>query len=159
MQAIIDRLISDFQNGRISRRQVVTRLVGLIVSLTGVGHAARTTEGAPTPFRAVGLNHIALKVTDVARSRVFYTDLLGMSVSTEDRSSSFLTCGDQFVALFRSDEPGLDHYCYAVEDYDVNTAEKTLRAHGLESYTESNRIYFDDPDGLEVQLSSVRHRA
>jgi catechol 2,3-dioxygenase-like lactoylglutathione lyase family enzyme len=100
-----------------------------------------------------------LAVTEIARSREFYTQLLGLEVTGESRSSCFMTCGDQFVALFRSAEPGLDHYCYSVENYGVDRAAETLRGQGLEPRIRGNRIYFDDPDGIEVQLSSPEHRA
>jgi catechol 2,3-dioxygenase-like lactoylglutathione lyase family enzyme len=113
----------------------------------------------PPTFRAVGLNHIALTVTDIRRSREFYVKHLGLTVTSESNSSCFLTAGGNFVALFRGERPGLHHYCYSIEDYSVGVAAQRLRMQGIESRTQGDRIYFDDPDGLEVQLSSPDHRA
>ena len=62
-----------------------------------------------------------------------------------------------FLALFKSDKPGLDHYCFSVKEYDAGDAVKRLEAVGLEPRRSSNRVYFDDPDGLEVQVASTSH--
>ena len=93
---------------------------------------------------------------DVARE--FYKKHLGLKVVRDGgERNCFLTCGKNFVALFGSDEARMDHYCYAVRDYSVESAAEKLRAQGLVPRTQGNRIYFDDPDGLEVQLSAARH--
>ena len=72
-------------------------------------------------------------MTDVARSRDFYVEHLGLEVSSESLPSNcFLDCGDHFVALFRAPSAGLAHYCYSIPDYDQQDAAKRLRAAGLE---------------------------
>lgn len=155
MKAIIDRLLHDFEEGRLSRRQLVHHLGAMAaVAVPGAAAAPPAAQEPGPTFQAVGLNHIALSVTDIPRSRDFYVRHLGLTVTRESESSCFLDCGSQFVALFRTEQPGLNHYCYAVEGYDVDAAEETLRAAGLPPRVSGNRIYFDDPDGLEVQLSA-----
>ena len=54
----------------------------------------------------------------------------------------------------------MDHYCYAIKNYDVDVAEEKLKAEGLNPrvHREGGRIYFEDPDGLTVQLASKTHR-
>ncbi len=54
----------------------------------------------------------------------------------------------------------MDHYCYAIKNYDVDVAEEKLKAEGLSPrvHREGGRIYFEDPDGLTVQLASKTHR-
>ena len=52
----------------------------------------------------------------------------------------------------------MDHYCYSVKDYDVRDAERKLKAAGIEPRVRGgNRIYFEDPDGLTVQLAAETH--
>ncbi len=156
MLARIARMIGEFETGRLTRRDLIAGLAALAAAGGAIGRAP--AAGAPRgAFRAVGLNHIALNVTDVARSRAFYVEHLGLRVSSESRGSAFLRCGDQFVALFRSPDPGMDHYCYAVEGYDAGDAARRLEARGIRPRVTRDRIYFDDPDGLEVQLSSPGH--
>lgn len=154
MERQIDRMVQDFERGRLSRRDLVGSLSLLLAAAAG----GRAAAAGTTPFQAVGLNHIALSVTDVGRSRDFYVQLLGLSVARESESSCFLTCGDHFVALFRSRQSGMDHYCYAVENYSVQEAAEKLRSRSLEPRISGNRIYFSDPDGLTVQLAASGHR-
>ena len=159
MHVEIERMIGDFEHGRITRRQLTGQFVALMAIIGGASRAVAGQQESVSTFDAVGLNHIALNVTDISRSRDFYVKHLGLTVSRESNSSCFLTCGDNFVALFRSSDAGLDHYCYSIEDYNVKSAAERLRAQGLQPRITDNRIYFDDPDGLEVQLSSRGHRA
>jgi hypothetical protein len=152
MEAMIERLVACFERGELSRRQVIAGIATLVAAAgqPSAGEAAQQ----PATFRAVGLNHIALRVTDIPRSRDFYIRHLGMEVMSESASSCFLRCGEHFVALFRRDPAGMDHYCYSVEDYTVIGAADKLRAQGFEPRVTGNRIYFPDPDGLIVQLAA-----
>ena len=61
--------------------------------------------------------------------------------------------GDFFLTLFRWDRPGLNHYCYAIKEYGADRAEEKLKAAGLKPRREGNRVYFHDPDGIEVQVA------
>ena len=52
----------------------------------------------------------------------------------------------------------MHHYCYSVKNFDVNVASKKLKAEGLNPRVRgSERIYFEDPDGLTVQLADENH--
>jgi catechol 2,3-dioxygenase-like lactoylglutathione lyase family enzyme len=138
----------------------VSRLAGLGAAVAGAGSAPVSAQSAGPTFEAAGLNHIALRVTDVARARDFYQKHLGLPVASQSLPGRcFLQCGPQFVALFRGNRAGMDHYCYSVPRYDQQEAARKLRAHGLEPRLAGNRIYFSDPDGLEVQLADPSHRA
>ena len=158
MYANIERMIGDFEHGRMTRRQLAGQFAALMAIIGGASRAVAGQQESASTFHAVGLNHIALNVTDISRSRDFYVKHLGLTVSRESNSSCFLTCGEHFVALFRSSDAGLAHYCYSIKDYNVNSAAERLKAQGLQPRIAGNRIYFDDPDGLEVQLSSCGHR-
>ncbi len=159
MKSEITKLVGQFESGRINRRQLVAGL-GSLVAVLSTNNQVHAAESEST-FEAVELNHIALRVTDVLRSREFYKKHLGLTVARDGgERNCFLNCGNNFVALFRSDEPRMDHYCYAIKDYDVNKAEEKLNEHNLEPRVvrDAGRIYFKDPDGLTVQLASSTHR-
>lgn len=159
MEREVGALLGEYEAGRFSRRELVVHLAALAGAATFAGRNAVAEEVAPT-FQATGLNHIALRVTNVQRSRDFYLKHLGMTVSRESAMNCFMTCGDNFVALFRGSEPSMDHYCYSVEGYNVKEAVATLKEEGLNPSNPggSQRVYFDDPDGLTVQLASDSHR-
>jgi catechol 2,3-dioxygenase-like lactoylglutathione lyase family enzyme len=74
----------------------------------------------------------------------------------EGEQNCFLTCGKEFVALFKADKPSMNHYCYSIPRYDPDEVVKRLKDAGLSPRRRSDRVYFDDPDGLEVQVAAVR---
>ena len=150
----IEQLVEAFEAGRVTRRQLVGGL-GAVVATAVAGSGAVPASGTQSTFRSVGLNHVALRVTDIPRSRDFYVKHLGVRVLQDGSRNCFLGCGaNNFVALFQAQEAGLAHYCYTIEDYEAGRAVETLRGVGLEPERHANRVYFEDPDGLTVQLAS-----
>jgi catechol 2,3-dioxygenase-like lactoylglutathione lyase family enzyme len=159
------KLLADFEAGTITRRQLVTRLMALGAAGAMLGSSGRAQETAtpddpaterPT-FQATGLDHIALDVTDVPRSRDFYLRHLGLRVIRGDERAMFLGAERNFfLTLFRAEKPALNHYCYGIDAYDPDSAVTRLRAAGLEPRRTGGRVYFPDPDGLTVQVASGR---
>jgi catechol-2,3-dioxygenase len=157
MEPTIDRLVQDFERGRLTRRELVTHVAVVATALAMSGAQSKAHAEESSTFKATSLNHIALNTPDIAVSRDFYAKHLGMTVSREGANNCFMTCGDNFVAFFKSQESSMNHYCYSVENFDVKKAETRLRAEGLAPRREGNRIYFQDPHGLTVQLASGTH--
>ncbi len=90
MEALIARLLSDFENGRMSRRQLVQSLAMAAIAapfasaaastnehLNKLGAASPATPPAAVPYKTVWLDHISFGCTDYKRSADFYTDLMG----------------------------------------------------------------------------------
>jgi len=159
MDNVISDILEEYEAGQLTRRQLVGRLSG-VFALAAKATSGDTGSVSGSTFRGLGLNHIALRVTDVERSRDFYSQHLGLEVASESLPHNcFLNCGANFVALFRANEAGMHHYCYSVVAFDQQQAAEKLRAVGLEPSLQGNRIYFQDPDGLTVQLAAENHRA
>ncbi len=156
----LERMIAAYEDGKLTRRQLMAQLGAFVVAVGGAGRltAAANDDEPGGTFQAVGLNHIALSVTDVERSREWYKKHLGLKVIRDGERRCFLSCGEHFVALFRSSEPGMDHYCYTVPEYDPAKAFETLTAAKLKPRRHENRVYFDDPDGLTVQVAGKNNR-
>jgi metallothiol transferase len=154
MERIISGMLEEYERGNVSRRH-------LIQSLAALALIAPPSSAAESTFKGVGLNHIAIRVTDIRRSREFYQKQLGLPLIRESETSCFLKVGDEFLTLFKNEHPGLDHYCVAIENFKPEAVMSELNRQGLNPRrpTGTDRIYFPDPDGLEVQLSSVEHRA
>ena len=154
MKKTISDLLTSYERGGISRRELIGAL-----ALMALGTSA--SRGASSPFQAIDVNHVALNVTDIPRSRDFYRDLLGMPVVRESASSCFLGLKGNFLALFRNAQAGMNHYCLSIENYKVGPVTEKLKRQGLNPRqpSGSDRVYFDDPDGIEVQLSSKDHFA
>ncbi|MBM3814003.1 MAG: VOC family protein [Acidimicrobiia bacterium] len=149
MKHLIDRMLDEYDSGRIRRRDLVAGLAAL------AGAAPAT---AASTFRGVEINHIALRVTDVVRSRDFYQKHLGMPVVSESANNCFLGLGKNFLALFKGDRAGMDHYCIAIDGYKVEQVTEELKRQGLNPRRTADRVYFPDPDGLTVQLSAAGHQ-
>ena len=161
MQTQIIRMISDFEHGRLSRRQLITHLIAMMAATTGVTRAfadQQNRESASNPavstatFDAVDLNHIALSVSDVERSTKWYEKHLGLK---RMGSEGFLTTGKGWLALFQGEKPGLHHYCYSISHYDPAAAVERIKAVGLTPKRRGGRVYFDDPDGIECQVAGA----
>jgi catechol 2,3-dioxygenase-like lactoylglutathione lyase family enzyme len=132
----IATMLTHYEQGKLSRRQFIQALA----VLAAIPQAA---PAADSTFQGVGLNHIALRVTDLSRSRDFY--------------SCFLRVGRKFLALFRGQNSRMDHYCFEIENFNASQVVEKLKQAGLSPRRSGNRVYFPDPDGLTVQLSSVEH--
>jgi len=154
MQHIIAKILSDYDRGIVSRRQLIQALTG-VVSAAGVARAANST------FQGVGLNHIAIRVTNVQRSRDFYQKHFGLPVLHEAEDNCFLGLGKNFLTLFKNEKPGLDHFCIAIENFRADAVMEELKRQGFKPRRPAgtDRVYFPDPDGLELQLSAIDHHA
>jgi catechol 2,3-dioxygenase-like lactoylglutathione lyase family enzyme len=157
----IVRLLDDYDRGRVSRRTLLAALAfGLAAPALGRGASQdEARDDVPPTFGALEVDHVALRVTDVARSRDFYRRHLGLTVTSNSRRSCFLNCGEgDFLALFQSETPGLDHFCFAVPEYDPADAVQRLTEAGLDPDRQENRVYFKDPDGIRLQVARRARR-
>lgn len=154
MNKLISDMLTRYERGHLSRRDLVRGLAAFTALSQARPAAAHST------FQGVEVNHVALQVTDIKRSRDFYQKHLGLPVVRETETNCFLDLGENFLALFRNSNPGMNHFCIAIEDYEVGKVTAELNRQGLSPRQPegSDRVYFDDPDGIEVQLSGVNHQ-
>jgi catechol 2,3-dioxygenase-like lactoylglutathione lyase family enzyme len=154
MCELIARMLERYEAGRLDRRDLIRAL-----ALLAAGAPAAPAAGSI--FQGAGLNHIAVRVADIPRSKAFYQRLLGSPLISESSSSCFLKLGGQFLTLFKNQRPGLDHFCTEIEGFQADAVMDRLRKEGFQPRRPegTDRIHFPDPDGLEVQLSAIGHRA
>jgi metallothiol transferase len=160
MREAADELVGRFERGSISRRELVAALLALAARSAGAAPA-----GAAKPIQVSGIDHVALRVSDVETSARFYTSLFGATVRSQSPTSAFLDVGDDWVALFGrgvastgygATDPGVDHLSFhSVQVRSAAERMGALREHGLEPVSPpgSGRVYFKDPDGNILQLS------
>jgi catechol 2,3-dioxygenase-like lactoylglutathione lyase family enzyme len=113
-------------------------------------------------IRTTGVDHVVLHVSDVQRSKKFYTDILGMTAYREDEGQVFMHAGQQGVALFKKqgDSPlmagsDLNHLALNVAAGTYETLKAELEKAGVAVSGrpgEERCIYFRDPDGHRLQL-------
>ena len=150
----ISKMVEDFERGKMTRRELVGHLTAVMAAMAVVPTVGTAQTEATSTFQATSVDHVALSVTDVARSRRFYERHLGLEVTRDNGAEScFLSCGKDFLALFRAQDPGLHHYAFSIDDFSADSVVERLEAAGLTPKRRGNRVYFDDPDGIEVQVS------
>ena len=124
------------------------------------------------------VGHVGLNVTDLARSTRFYREALGLDLAGEStapgREYAFLAReGRLLLTLWRqsdgsapSDRPGLHHLAFQVESIEqVREVEERLEAlgavihHGVDVDAfplgeggDSGGLYFEDPDGIRLEI-------
>lgn len=123
------------------------------------------------------LDHLVLRVTDLAAMRRFYCEVLGCSVERDAEAIGLLQlrAGRSMIDLVPVDgqlgraggaAPGregrnLDHFCVRVEPFDEAAIRAHLAAHGIEAGPVAQRygaegegpsIYLSDPEGNVVEL-------
>lgn len=157
MESTIAKLLDDFDRGRMTRRQ-------LIKSLTVVAAAAANGEVArgqsKKAFKAVAVNHISYQVSDYAKTRDFYADLLGMKVAGDTGKQCELILGDGSTFMIPrnapegSAPPKIDHIAYTIENWDKSAVKAELERRGLDPREDTeNSFHVKDPNGFDLQIS------
>lgn len=147
----------------------------LLLSLPGLAAAHRLlAQAGPAPLRVLGLSHVWLAVSDIGRSLEFYQGLFGLPVQARQGDAVLLRLGDgpHFLALTNagSAPPRIDHWGFAVEDFDVGRVLDTLAGLGIgraiggqglsggpmrvriSTRVGTPELFMGDPDGLVTQL-------
>jgi catechol 2,3-dioxygenase-like lactoylglutathione lyase family enzyme len=189
MEKIIEKLLQDFECGKMNRRQ-------LVKSLTVAAAVAAPAAGAEGKgFQAVAVNHISYRVADYAKTRDFYIDLMGMKVSHDDGNQCYLAFGETWL-LPRSGRragrggdaakaapqqppaqtPLVDHIAYTIEGWNKDQVEAELQRRGYKKQEREpgqmgrlkpgeyrpdteDSFHILDPDGFDLQISGKNMKA
>ncbi|MFQ5705189.1 MAG: VOC family protein [Gemmatimonadales bacterium] len=170
METVIARLLQEFENGRMNRRQLIKSLV-LAAPAAAAARAAAQSPSSADGFRTIGLDHISYEVSDYGRTRDFYAELMGMAVSDDNgKSQCFLHFGDSLLIARNHRQrpnqtprsgsgPQVDHIAYKIADWDTDAVKAELESRGLtprlDAIPEQNYASFHvkDPDGYDLQIS------
>src|SRR2546428_8300537 len=84
MESVIAKLLQDFEQGKMNRRQLIQSLsVAAAAAAAAVGMAP-AAKAASNPLQALYVNHISYQGNDYKKVRDFYVDLLGMKITEDD---------------------------------------------------------------------------
>jgi catechol 2,3-dioxygenase-like lactoylglutathione lyase family enzyme len=102
--------------------------------------------------KLVGMNHVALEVSDLDRSLAFYGRLFAFRLRSRSAGAAFIDIGDQFVALMqgRSQAPDDARHVGLVVD-DKEEARRAIEATGARIFP-WRRLDFLDPDGNRIEV-------
>jgi catechol 2,3-dioxygenase-like lactoylglutathione lyase family enzyme len=159
MEEIIAKLVGDFEQGRLTRRQLIQSLALTTATVAGVAPAA-AAEGSI--MKAQYFNHVSYQVTDYAKTRDFYASVFGMKVTNDDGKQCRLEFG-QNILIARSrpntPKPSVDHIAYTVENWDKQKGaiKEEFKRRGIALKAEGDSSYHVmDPDGFNVQFGGLK---
>jgi len=161
MENLIGKLLQDFEQGKMSRRQ-------LIQSLSLAAAAASAASAVPAPMddskvvKAAYLNHPGYQVADYRKSRDWYSDLFGMKVVLDDGKKANLAVGESLLIFHPRKSPStpiVDHMCFTIANWDKDKSVRErvgaeLKRRGIDAkLNATGKSYtFDDPDGFRLQI-------
>ena len=159
MHDAVGALLDRYESGSMSRRELLGAL--LAIALPPVADR----QDAPLIGPATQLNHVTLFVKDVTRSQEFYQKLFGMPVLTHQGIGVNLRAGAGFVGLYPAGDrgpPRIDHICLSVDRFNATSVLPKLQALKLNAEIirrgDTEELYFDDPDGIGVQIQDTGYR-
>jgi catechol 2,3-dioxygenase-like lactoylglutathione lyase family enzyme len=184
MEAIIAGLLKQFEDGRMTRRQLIQSLA-LAAAAAPAARAAQETAQkastippptAPASWKTVWLDHISYAVTDYRKSTAFYRDLMGWQIKNEGNNQCTLKIGDigeiiirnrrEPAASTQSGQSGrppvtgvINHISYGVQPWDTDKVKAELERRGLNPRPDMvgdnfKSYHVTDPDGWDLQISN-----
>ena len=157
MESEVNQLVDEFEQGRISRRGLISGLTAL-----AAGSAAAPAAAQETPFESAGIDHISVQVEDLAPSIDFYQNIFGLTILGQDEPNKIVRMGPMggriIVSLHEKGPTGIvDHYAIAIRNFNQQQVTSALAAHGLEAQSNLDYgFYVRDPAGIPVQIVGAR---
>ena len=172
METIIAGLVTRFERGGLSRRELI-RGIAMLAAAAGIPAAAQNQpqtgaapgSGAaqapattPTGIQGNGFDHLGIQVTDLHRSLDFYTKTFGMTMVgkvDEEKGVARVGFGQKTVFQFNKQETGgeVDHVAIKMDGFNEAAVSQYLKGIGVNaSRTAVAGFHIDDPDGLPIQL-------
>lgn len=164
MTGIIRSLLDDYEEGTMSRRQLVEALAVAFVPASvsgtqGAAHADGMSQNQRGVLRGVNINHVNLQVSDLDRSIQFYRRLFSLPPKrpVPGRPDALdLADGLSFLSVPQREPTGvIDHFCVGVQDFEPERVGSVLREAGLDRDLQvaEDFVMVRDPDDIRVQIS------
>jgi glyoxylase I family protein len=154
MESIISDLVTRFEKGALSRRELVQGLAILAAS----GQAANAQQDID--FKTADIDHVSMQVADLQRSVDFYQKMFGFSVVSQDQRLGIIRLGNgrSLVSFNRQAPAGIvDHFAIGVPRFTKESAARYLTEHGMTPLDDPYAgLHVKDPDGINVQIFGQR---
>ena len=146
----IETMLSNFERGKLTRRQLALALATLV--------AGAQTAPKEKGLRAVSINHVTVKVPDLHRTSKFYQEFFTMPLKQQSATTHILGVGDAFFGIEQGDSntASVNHYDFGIAGFNADEARAKLKKLNLkfESGNSKESFKFYDPDGFQVQLNA-----
>jgi catechol 2,3-dioxygenase-like lactoylglutathione lyase family enzyme len=148
MESTISKLLTAYETGKLSRRNLVQGLAML---------AASATTASAAGFQGNSINHISLFVSNLERSTDFYQRAFGCTVNKRDGNNQ-LIFGKNFLVLRPGTPPAkVDHFSIGVDKFQKDSVAADLKSRGATPIDQQGGdfgFHVLDPDGFPVQISA-----
>ena len=108
----------------------------------------------PTKATAIGINHLALKVGNIAEALAFYGGFLNFTITSQTEDAAFIYFGDQFINFAKGRTQTPDdkrHFGIAVDDKEL--VRKTLINMDV-TLLNGRFLDFLDPWGNRIEITT-----
>ena len=152
MESIISNLLSRFEKGSLSRRELVQGLAMLAAS----GTAASAQED--TNFKTANIDHVSVQVGNLQKSIDFYQKMFGFGVvsQAEEGGVKIVRLGNTktLVSLNVGGSPGrVDHFAIGIPRFIRESVTSYLVQRGATPLQgDLAGLHIKDPDGVNVQI-------
>jgi catechol 2,3-dioxygenase-like lactoylglutathione lyase family enzyme len=152
MERIISNLLSRFERGLLTRRELVQGLT----MIAATGSAAHTAQAQETGIKGNKIDHVSIQVSDLPRSIAFYQKMFGLKIVSEDKPNEIVRLGADkvLVSLHHKSPTGLvDHFAIGVEKFDREAVTRELKDRGANPENNLDAgFHIKDPEGISVQI-------
>jgi len=151
MQLLIEKMLTDFERGHVSRRQLALSLAALV-------SGAQAASSKEAELKAVSINHVTVKVPDLHRTSQFYQEFFGMPLKQQSATIHILGVGKSFFGIEQGERQAaatVDHYDFGIAGFNADEARAKLTKRNLKFAGGNSKesFKFHDPDGFQVQLN------
>ena len=108
----------------------------------------------PTKATAIGINHLALEVCNIAEALAFYGSFLNFTITSQTEDAAFIYFGDQFINFAKGRTQTPDdkrHFGIAVDDKEL--VRKTLINMDV-TLLNGRFLDFLDPWGNRIEITT-----
>jgi catechol 2,3-dioxygenase-like lactoylglutathione lyase family enzyme len=153
MESIISNLLSRFEKGSLSRRELVQGL-----AMLAAGGTAASAQEAIT-FKTANIDHVSIQVGNLQRSIDFYQKMFGFTVvsQAEEGGVKIVRLGNarMLVSLNVGGPPGrVDHFAIGIPRFTRESITSYLTQHSaIPLQGDFAGLHIKDPDGVNVQIS------
>ncbi len=158
---MFDDLLTEYDHGRLNRRQLLQGLAALAIPAT-----AGAQTPATDPIRARTINHVHIIVNDLDESKRFYGSLLGAKFQHQftpnihsvvlPGDAGWISLDSGTTQVDKDKKNRLGHFAIGIERF--NAAEtkaainKALPGVKVEGAADARSVFVYDPNGIRVQL-------
>lgn len=184
MEATIETLLNDFEQGKMNRRQLIKHLA-MAAAIAQPAAAAAQSAPAKAPWTTVHLDHISYAVADYKKSAEWYSNLMGWKIMNDNgKNQATLRIGDVGEIIIRNSRrpegapapataqpaaPGqpprppltgvINHVSWGISPWDTAGVKEELTKRGLNPREDMvgadfKSYHVTDPDGWDLQISN-----